>query len=161
MTTPVTDDDLVSGVAGYLLTLSDVLAVVGETEEGTPMIFQRDMPFNMEIGAKSAIVVTSAGPWGSSNDHNTAEFERLGIQIWTGPIRAEDDSIVEDAETYRRGKAVWRIVDRHLHRVRGGHVWWGSIRSVTSRRFGGYDDYAVPDGNGVVIGTHIYGVEIG
>lgn len=161
MTTPVTADDLVSGVAGYLLSLSDVVAAVGETEEGTPYIFQRDQPINLENNASSVIVVNSAGPWGAANDYNTAEFERLAISIWTGAIRGSTGDIVEDAETFRRGKAVWKVVDKHLHRVRGGHQWWGSIRSVTSRRFGGYDAYQIPDGNGIVVGTHIYGVELG
>jgi len=162
MTTPVTDDDLVSGAAGYLLSIPEIVALVGKFDDDVPWIFQRDMPFNMEKTDKVAIVVTSAGPWGSPNDYNTASFERLGIQIWAGPIRRADGvTIVEDSETFRRARAVYRVVDKYLHRVRGGEQWWGSIRSVTSRRFGGYDDYKTPDGNGVVIGTQIYGVEIG
>lgn len=161
MTTPVETDDLVSGVTKYLLSLPDVVAAVGKSSKGTPYIYQRDQRTNLENKAASAIVVTSAGPWGTPNDYNTAEFERLGIQIWTGAIRGPDGEIIENDETHRRCKAVWRIVDKHLHRVRGGDMWWGSIRSVTSRRFGGYDDYMLPDGNGIVVGTQIYGVEIG
>lgn len=162
MTTPVTDDDLVSGAATYLLSLSDVVALLGKFEDNTPWIFQRDMPLNMETSDEVALVVTSAGPWGAPNDYNTASFERLGIQVWAGPIRRSDGvTIVEDSETFRRARAVYRVVDKHLHRVGGGDQKWGSIRSVTCRRFGGYDDYKTPDGNGVVIGTQVYGVEIG
>lgn len=160
MTTPVEADDLVSGAAGYLLSLPDVVSAVGE-EDGVPFIFQRDMPFSLENREDVAIVVGSAGPWGAPNDHNTAEFERLSIQIWAGPIRDLDGDVIESNETHRRAKAVWRVVDRYLHRVSGGDQWWGSIRSVMCRRFGGYDDYVLPDGNGTVVGTQIYGVEIG
>lgn len=161
MTTPVEADNLISGAVKYLLSVSEVVSAVGEIDD-VPLIFPRDMPLNMEDREDVAIVVTDAGPWGNGNDYNTIEPRRLGIQIWAGPIRGTDGvSIDEDNETYRRAYSVYKIVDKHLHRVSGGHQWWGSIRSVTSRRFGGYDDYATPDGNGVVIGTQIYGVELG
>lgn len=162
MTTPVTADDLVSGAATYLLSLTDVTTLLGKFDDNTPWIFQRDMPVNMEISDKVAVVVTSAGPWGAPNDYNTASFERLSIQIWAGPIRQTGGvGVVEDSETHRRARAIYRVIDKHLHRVGGGVQQWGSIRSVTSRRFSGYDDYKIPDGNGIVIGTQIYGVEIG
>jgi len=161
MTFPVSDDDLVSGCATYLLSVPEVVEAVG-TLDGQPLILQRDFPTNMEIRDDVAIVVTDAGPWGSANDYNTAEFRRLGIQIWAGPIRSDDGvSVIEENETYRRARKVYKIVDKYLHRVRGGDQWWGSIRCVSSRRFGGYDDYQTPDGNGVVIGTQLYGVELG
>lgn len=161
MTFPVSDDDLVSGCATYLLSIPEVISSVGNLD-GQPLILQRDFPVNMEIRDDVAVVVTDAGPWGSANDYNTAEFRRLGIQIWAGPIRADDGvSIIEDNETFRRARKVYKIVDKYLHRVRGGDQWWGSIRCVTSRRFGGYDDYQTPDGNGIVIGTQLYGVELG
>jgi hypothetical protein len=161
MTTPVTEDNLISGAVKYLLGIPEVVAAVGEID-GEPMIFPRDMPVNMEERDDVAIVVNDVGPWGSGNDYNTIEPRRLGIQIWAGPIRLSDGvGILEDNETYRRAYSVYKIVDKYLHRVRGGHEYWGSIRSVSSRRFGGYDDYAAPDGNGVVLGTQIYGVELG
>lgn len=161
MTTPVNDDDLVSGATTYLLSISEIVAAVGEVD-GEPLILQRDFPVNMEIRDDVALVVTDAGPWGSANDYNTAEFRRLGIQIWAGPIRGVDGvSIIEDNETHRRAYKIYKLVDKYLHRVGGEAQWWGSIRSVNSRRFGGYDDYKAPDGNGVVIGTQVYGVELG
>lgn len=161
MTTPVDSDDLVSGVTGYLLGIPEIVALVGE-EDGSPLILQRDMPVNMEDRDDAALVLADAGPWGSGNDYNTVEPRRLGVQIWVGPIRdPATGAVVEDNETYRRAYAIFKVVDRYLHRVRGNDQWWGSIRSVSSRRFGGYDAYLTPDGNGVVIGTQIYGVEIG
>lgn len=161
MTVPVETDNLISGAVKYLLSIPEIVAAVGEIDD-EPLIFPRDMPLNMESREDVAIVVTDAGPWASGNDYNTVEPRRLGVQIWAGPIRAANsDTIVEDNETYRRAYSVYKLVDKYLHRVRGGHQWWGSIRSVTSRRFGGYDDYAIPDGNGVVVGTQIYGVELG
>jgi hypothetical protein len=160
MTTPVEADDLVSGAATYLLSIAEVTAAVGR-EKGNILIFQRDFPINMENRDDVAIVVTDAGPWGNGNDYNTIEPRRLGIQIWAGPIRDSDEDVVEKNETFRRANAVYKIVDRYLHRVGGKEQWWGSIRTVSSRRFGGYDAYETPDGNGVVIGTQVYGVEIG
>jgi hypothetical protein len=161
MTTPVTEDNLVSAAATYLLSVPEIVALVG-TVDGEPLILQRDFPVNMEIRDDVAIVATDAGPWGSANDYNTVEFRRLGIQIWAGPIRDVDDvSIIEDNETFRRAYKVYKVVDKYLHRVSGGDQWWGSIRCVSSRRFGGYDDYLTPDGNGVVVGTQLYGVELG
>lgn len=161
MTTPVTEDNLISAAATYLLSIPEIVALVG-TVDGEPLILQRDFPVNMEIRDDVAIVTTDAGPWGTANDHNTAEFRRLGIQIWAGPIRAADDvSIVEENETFRRAYKVYKVVDKYLHRVSGEYQWWGSIRCVSSRRFGGYDDYQTPDGNGVVVGTQLYGVELG
>lgn len=162
MTFPVDDDDMVSGATKYLLSVPEIVSLVGKID-GEPLIFARDFgALNMETRDDVALVVTDAGSWGASNEHNTAEFRRLAIQVWAGPIRDDDGvSIIETNETHRRARKVYKVVDKYLHRVSGGEQWWGSIRSVTSRRFGGYDDYQIPDGNGVVIGTQVYGVELG
>jgi hypothetical protein len=160
MTSPVESDDLVSGAAGYLFSITEIIALLGEFDD-QPMIFQRDIPTNMELSDATCLVVTDAGPWGTGNDYNTIEPRRLGIQLWTGPIRNSQGAIDENNEAYRRNYQIYKVVDKYLHRVSGKDQWWGSIRSVSSRRFGGYDSYLIPDGNGIVVGTQIYGVEIG
>lgn len=160
MTTPipVTEDDLLAGTVAYLLSLSDVVGLVGSNELG-PYIWQEDKLINFEEEPATGIVVTTSAI-GLSDEAHTQHFERLGIEIWAGPIRDSIGNIVEAAETRRRINRLYRVLDRHLHRVDPHTELWGTVRTHTSERLGGLDRFPEAEGNGVLIGQVFYAVQL-
>lgn len=160
MTTPVETDDLLSGAAQYLLSLPDVVAVVGAFPDSTPYIWQETPGINFEREATVGIVVTTSAI-GISDDAHTQHFERLGIEFWVGPIRdSVSGQVVEPAETRRRLMAAYRKVDRYLHRTNPSTQYWGTVRTHSSERIGEIDRYSPEDGKEILIGQVFYVVQL-
>lgn len=160
MTTPITveEDDLLAGAVAYLLSLPDVVGLVGFNALA-PYIWQEDKPINFEEEPTTGIVVTTSAI-GLVDEAHTQHFERLGIEIWAGPIRDGIGNIIEAAETRRRINKVYKVLDRHLHRVDPHTEYWGTVRTHTSERIGGLDRFPAPEGNGVLIGQVFYAVQL-
>lgn len=158
MTTPVEEADLLQGATEYLRSIPEVTALVGGNEFG-PYIWQERPVTNFEKEPVVGIVVTTSAI-GISDDAHTQHFERLGIEIWAGPIRGALGEVVEPAETRRRLMKVFNVVDRYLHRTNSGIQYWGTVRTHTSERIGNIDRYSPDDGKEVLIGQVFYVVQL-
>lgn len=155
---PVEEDDLLAGATTYLLSLPDLVGLVGFNHLG-PYIWQEDKGINFEDEAAVGIVVTTSSI-GIVDEAHTQHFERLGIEIWASPIRDEIGNIVEAAETRRRLMKVYSVVDRYLHRTAPQTQYWGEIRTHSSERIGNIDRFPADDGNGILIGQVFYAVQL-
>lgn len=158
MANPVNDDDLLSGCAKYLLSIPEVVALVGSNSDG-PFIWQETPLVNMEQQAETAIVVLPPTSWGASDDAHTQQHLRIGLEFWSGPIRDALGNVIEPAETRRRMNKVFREVDRFVHRPDTKEVYWGTVRTYWVERIGNINPYTVGDAKELVIGQVFYGVE--
>ncbi len=154
MTTPVTDDDLVSGATKYLRAQPDVIAAVSSFVIGgvpTPGIFPY-YPWDMIEGSSGTAVVLSSdgGGWAAANTYNTLRFPRLVVNIWADPIRDTKYNNVGTGEVMRRVFATFKTIDGHLHRTSGAEVMFGQLRIISSTRLTEPVIYMVPDGDGLV-----------
>jgi hypothetical protein len=125
VTTPVADDDIVSGATAYLMAQPEVLAVLG-TYPGTtvPYLFQRRMWAEMKASSSTACMIWSEGGWTAANLHNTLRFPRLSVEIWTDPLRDGQNNVIDPGEVYRRSNRAFTVIDSFLHRPQGGTQWW-------------------------------------
>lgn len=163
MTTPVTDDDIVSGTVDYLLNQPDAVAAVSTFVIGgkeAPGIFQYRPWAAMEGSSGTCCVVSSDGGWAAPNIHNRLRFPRLTVNIWADPIRA-NGNVVDPGEVMRRAFATYKAIDKFLHRTSGPEVWFGQLRVVSSVRLTEPLIYAVPDGDGLVRAQVLYAVTEG
>lgn len=158
MTSPVEEDDLLAGATAYLLSLPDLVALVGSDEHGV-YIWQEKPSANFEEEAATGVVVTTSSISVVDEAH-TQHFERLGIEIWAGPFRDGMGNIIEPAETRRRLMKVYKVIDRYLHRVAPHTEYWGEIRTHSSERIGNIDRFEPEDGNGVLVGQVFYLVQL-
>lgn len=158
MAAPVEDDDLLSGCTKYLLSIPEVVSLVGVNADG-PFIWQETPLTNMESEAETGIVVLNPTSWGAADEAHTQHALRIGLEFWTGPIRdAATGNVIEPAETRRRMNSVFKKVDRYMHRPDPHDVYWGSIRTFYCERIGDINPYAVGDAKELVIGQVFYGV---
>lgn len=153
-------DDIVAGCVRYLSAISAVTAVLG-ADSGGPWIFQRQMAKVVEGTSSQALLVTRQGGWAGPNQHNTLAFPRISLEFWVDPRRDSAKNVIEPAETERRADAVFKVVDRFMHRPQGGVVAWGSIRTVGCHRLGEFVSYEVPDGDGLLRAQVFYAVQEG
>lgn len=151
MATPVDTDDLAQGVCIWLASFSDVLAELGAADDASPWLFQQKLHAVVE-GSQSAAAVLSSfhGGWAAPNLHNTAEFPRLLLDLWVDPVRDLEHDYIELAETFRRARQVYAVLNRHLHRSTAEVVWWGTVRILGSTRLGEPVAAEVPDGDGMI-----------
>lgn len=161
MTGPVTTDNLVQGAVKWLLTFTDVLAVLGTNPAGKHFLFQSTMWTNLEGTGTTAAVIGRAGGWTSPNTHNTMRFPRLSLEMWADPIRDSGGNEINRGEAERRIDAAFLTLDTHLHRPQGGATWWGTVRTVGCTRLGEPTVYPVPDGGGLQRLLAFYGVTQG
>lgn len=160
MASPVDDDDLLSGCVKYLLSIPEIVSLVGSDgpKAAGPFIWQEAPLENMEQQAETAIVVMPPTSWGASDDAHTQQHLRIGLEFWTGPIRDALGNVIEPAETRRRMNAVYREVDRFMHRPDTKTVYWGTVRTYWVERIGNINRYSVGDAKELVIGQVFYGV---
>lgn len=152
MTTPVPSGlDVISGCAEYLSAQSVLTDLLGKFDDGDPYLFQDEIRFvELEGTQKTALVVCDGGSWNSGNEHNTMEFPRLRIDLYVDPLRDDDLNYVEPAETMRRGRRIWKVVDSLLHRPQGGTQMWGQVRTLSCVKLGRPEPYPVTDGDGML-----------
>ena len=161
MTQPNDVDDLVAGCVRYLLDLPTVVATLGVTPSGTPWLFQHTLFVEVEGTSSTAAVIGYAGGWSGGNEHNTARFPRLSLDLWADPLRDPQKNVTEPGEVRRRLQRVFEVFDRTLHRPQGGVQWWGDVRTLSSSRLAEPAVYPVPDGNGLLRAQTFYAVEQG
>ena len=127
---------LVYAVANYLASQPSVTELVGVDDLGDPMIYANRPEATIENTQTSMIVVTSTEGWGA-NDHNTARFPVLVIDIWSDPTR-NDNLTVRQKDADLKIEAVYKAVDKFLHRVHnsepgGVSVMWGTQEQISTR----------------------------
>lgn len=159
MTTPVTTDDVVQGCRKFLAGKTDLLALLGATDD-EPWLFQGKLYQVMEGTQSSAVVLSTMGGWSTPLDYGTAEFPRLSVELYVDPIRDEDNNYIEQAETRRRALLILRTLNKHLHRVIHASQMWGTVRTVGSQRLAEPLLYEVPNGDGMLRAQVFYGVQV-
>jgi hypothetical protein len=161
VSSPVDTDDLIAGATKFLQAQAGVLAVLGTTADGTPLLFQHDLYVVMEGTSSTAAVLAYGGGWSGANPHNTLRFPRLSLQLWADPVRDDGHNPVRPGEVQRRIHAAFGVFDRLLHRPAGGEQWWGTVRTLSSVRSAEPSIYPVPDGNGLLRAQAFYAIEQG
>lgn len=167
---PVNEPDLVHAAYLYLAGISEVVAAVGSIvpadpdEDEVPYIFQRKTGVQMQQSGSSFIIVNKDGIWTSPNQHNTAEFPRLKIVLFVDPRRTTeynplDNQVIDNAEAYRRINALYRIVDRYLHRPQHDTTTWGGLRIHSCVRLAASEPVEVPQQDGLLAMDIYYAIE--
>lgn len=153
MTTPVPSGlDVISGCAVYLSAQTVLTDLLGKFEsDDEPFLFQDEIRMvELEGTQKAAVVVADGGSWSSGNEHNTMEFPRLRIDLYVDPLRDADLNYVEPAETMRRGRLIWKVINSLLHRPQGGTQMWGGVRTLSCVKLARPEPYPVTDGDGML-----------
>jgi hypothetical protein len=153
VTTPVTDDDIVSGAAKFLLAQPETVAAVSSYSIGgqsTPGIFQYRTWTTIEGTSSTCVVLTNEGGWAGANLHNTLHFPRLTCTIWADPIRDAGGNVTDFGEVNRRAFAAYQVFDKYLHRTGGDEVYFGQLRVISSIRLTEPTISAVSDGDGLL-----------
>jgi hypothetical protein len=164
VTTPVTDDDIVSGAASFLLGFQaavnavDVFVISGQPTVG---IFQYRTWAPIEGSQKTCVVLSNEGGWATPNLTNTLNFPRLTINIWADPMRDEQNMVTDPPEVMRRAYRTFKVFDRFLHRPGGEDVMFGTLRIISSVRLTEPVIYMVPDGDGLVRCQVVYALTEG
>lgn len=155
----------------YLAQQSDVTSLLGSDAIFPSWIFVDTPEVNIESTSKAMLVVSVVDGWAGSNDHNTARFPRLLIDIWVDPTRNPDKSVREkDASV--RAEAIYKAIDKHLHVVHaslpgGASIVWGTpmqildktgVRIVSSKRDAEPSYSPAFDDQGAVLATVRYNV---
>jgi hypothetical protein len=148
--------DLTHGDAYPQQTYPDGWVFIGVGGDGRPV---RDPT---GTGTSAVTLDTYGAPWGSPNQHNTAEFPVLRVIVWSDPTRPIGDPgmiAVRDAED--RCNRVRRVIRAVLNDPGNEHHDWGAGVVVTSCLLGtevALRDVAPYDG--VVAGELRFNVEI-
>jgi len=136
-----------------------------------------------QYSRKALVVISYAGTWMAPNEHNSAHFHRLYVDIWASPTRLPDGTPErEDADMLI--ETVWEALSTHLHTVNRdvpsdgsvspllglpGHPRvWGTAEEIEARtgvvvlgsqQLGEPDLSDVRDGNGARMGRYVIGVQ--
>lgn len=163
---------LAYAVRNMLVQHPSVTSLLGIDELGDPMIYANQPEATVENTGKCLVVVRTDGGWGA-NDHNTARFPTLAVDIWADPTRNPDRS-VQKQDASLKAEAVYKAIDKLLHLVNaslpgGGSVFWGTeaqilaktgLRITSSSRNNEPDERPAFDDQGAVIWQVRYNVSI-
>ncbi len=147
-------DNVASAAVKYILTLSDVVALLGSypvtdpiaANAGKPWVFSEDTFTTVEGTGLVALVCSDDGTYSVAPPLTTPQFHRLAIAIWADPARDTRGNIAESAgATIARGKAVFTTLNFHLHRTTGDSQMWGDMRVSVSQLLTGPKFFSVPD----------------
>lgn len=120
----------------FLLQQPTVTSLVGTDDLGDPMIYANQPEATIENTSTSMIVITSTDGWGA-NEHNTARFPILYVDIWSDPTRNADLSVRRrDADS--KLEKVYLAVDKFFHLVHqsapgGASIMWGTAQEIQNR----------------------------
>jgi hypothetical protein len=127
---------LVYAVRNMLVQHTEVTSLLGIDDLDDPMIYAYSPEATIENTGKSMIVINVESGWGA-NDHNTARFPTLVIDIWSDPTRNADLS-VQKKDASLKAEAVYEAIDKLLHLVDksvpgGGAVYWGTATEIANK----------------------------
>jgi hypothetical protein len=153
--------DILVAAQRHLVGSSSLLALLGSSSDFGPYVFREFQFVDVEGTGEACLVVTSPGPWGAANAHNTARFPTLGIEIYSDVPR---DAYRESGYATSRDlvEAIYQIADRLLHYPQGGEIAWSTLRIVSSiRNAGDVQIEAIPQKDGMSRGVCRYEVMLG
>jgi len=175
--------NIVENARTYLASHNSLTSILGYGEGWGTWIFQdevqatlensslRRVPNSMEYIPGTAVVISHAGAWASSNRHNSAEFPRLRIEIWADPDRLPDGSVdIQNAqdkiiEVFKKVDYLLHLTGRRVVKDVIGNVTydshrWGNMDIISCERLDGSLEFSrVTDGNGLRSATVHYGVQ--
>jgi len=141
-----------------------VLAEVGSDDRFSAWIFRWRMYVDIEGTGQTAIVLREDGGWASPNQHNTARFPRLGVEIYADVPRTPRLNPAR-ATAQDRAKAAFNVIDRIFHVPQGGQIRWGNeegtLRIVSSLRLTEPQVSAPSEGDGLARLLTSYAVTLG
>ncbi len=146
----------------YLLSISDVVNVVGKTPQtNKPYIFRDEEIVNLESGhyqPVSAIVVQDAGPI-VSLQLSRFRGRRLRITIWANGSRDVSGNLTGPKATHDKIATTFAVLDRYMHRTSPETVVWGDYRTLACNRIIDLSEpIAVSEGDGIMIASVYYEV---
>lgn len=135
---------------------------------------------------QALLVITDANGWQEPNDHNTARFPKINVDIWASPTRNADKSVVtHDAD--RLIEDVFDAIYPYLHTIQpsvpgnasldptrsylgrpGFPRFWGTAEEIeartgvlviSSKLLGEPSFFDVEDGNGARMGRYTFGLQ--
>jgi len=126
---------LVNAAVDYLTQQISVTNLLGSDSQG-PWIFANTPWATIENTGTSMVVITTGNGWGA-NEHNTARFPTLVVDIWSDPTRNADNS-VEQKDADDKIENVYLAIDKFFHLVNkstpsGGAIFWGTASEISSK----------------------------
>jgi hypothetical protein len=117
----------------------------------------------LESTGFAGVVIAHKGQWTSPNQHNTARFPRVQVDIIVDPQRTTDERFPRKRTAEDRCEDIFVELDKVMHRPNDEIRWGdstGAVRIVASKRLSDLDLVEVRDGDGLVMGTVMYGVSL-
>jgi hypothetical protein len=165
-------DDIVRGCVKYLLGISDITSLVGSDADG-PWIFEgtcgvrmQGISANTPGSAATSIVVYRAGNWGSPDPGMTAEFPKLGFEIWADPPRQAPSLDSPIGEVTRPQDArvaaenLYSVLDYYMNRTYRGIVMFGDVYTWDSVRLSSMSYLpTMPADDHTIMGSCFYGLQ--
>lgn len=164
--------DLSSSAVQRIRASANVQALVTAGLIGTDAVYPQGWIFQrthnaptsyriVEGTGKACIVVSDRSSWAGPNQHNTARFPALLVEVFADCSRNTKGAVAAD-DADRRCKQVFNSVDPLFHDAANrDHEWPLGIRVISSLRWAELSIDDVPDGDGSVRGTAIYSVALG
>ncbi len=157
-------NDVSGGAYHYIVTLPDVLALIGSFPDddpenaGVPWVFVHSLYTRMEAqsvvkGTQAvALVCITAGLGSAVLDYSTVRWQKLEVDIWVDPLRDNLGNVTSPSETSHRGMKVFAALDSHLHRASCDDKTqvWGDLVTINGIRMTEPVSYPVPDGDGLI-----------
>jgi len=157
--------DLTIAARRELKGVNAVTSLLGSSAEWDTWIWRWRPYVSIEGTGSAGIVLSIRGGWTSPNQHNTAQFPRLQVEVYADVDR--DPSLNPLSRTAEeKALAICQVVDAVFHIPQGGVLMWGNgdandLRIVGSLRLTEPDVVEVPEGDGMVRATVSYGVNLG
>lgn len=165
-------DDIVRGCVKYLLSIPAITNLVGSDADG-PWVFEgacgvrmQGQSVNTPGSAVTSLVVYRAGNWSSPTPGMTAEFPKLGFEIWADPPRQPPTPESLAGEVMRPQDArlaadnLYATLDYYMNRTARGLVMFGSVYTWDSVRLSGISYLpTIPADDHVIMGSCFYGVQ--
>ena len=121
----------------YLAEKTDLTALLGSSAVFPAWIFVDTPEVNIESTGKAMVVVSVLDGWAGANEHNTAAFPRITIDIWVDPTRNPDGS-VRRKDAKARAEVIYKSINKYLHLVSkslpdGSSIFWGTLPQIENK----------------------------
>ncbi len=159
--------DIVKAARRFIAQQDGIASVLSSDAHWDLYLFQERLMVRIESSQNIACVLLQKGNWTSPNNHNTLKFPRLIVEFWADPDRDSRSNVTLPLSAKDKILAAYEFLDKYLHRVAGGDLWWpdqddsGAVRVISSKRSDELSFYEVPDGDGMMRAQVIYNIVMG